>query len=141
MEMTKQQHDKLQKLYALCDVCKYQDCCMHSIKEQLCPEISGDMSAYVVPEGFSSFDAYATQIATNQIYDLLKDVRRLVMIAHSEDPYLSMCILPDPDFPGRIMFNNTHWELPEEKQINFHENVDNIPIPTNLQVVIRDSRR
>lgn len=140
--MTEQQHDKLQKLYALCDVCKYRHCCTSSIRDKLCPEISGDLDAYVIPEGFNSFDHYATSVATNQIYDLLKDIRRLVMIVHPEDPYLSMSILPkESALPGRIMFNNTHWELPEEKQINFHESVDDVPLPTSLQAVIRDSRR
>lgn len=140
--MTDEQHAKLQKLNALCNLCKYQGNCSRMIRDQLCPEISGDLDAYVLPEDCISFDHRATKAATQEIYLHLKAIRELMLLVCPEDPYLSMCILSeDSNLPGRIMFNNTHWELPEEKQINFHENVDDVPIPTNLQAVIRDSRR
>lgn len=131
--------DKLVILGAMCDICKYKDCCAAYVRERMCPSLTGDVDALQPPPGATDLEHYVTQVATEAIYGYLKKVRELVTLVHPEDPYLSMCILPkESDLPGRILFNNTYWELPEEKQINFHE-VD--PIPTNLQATIRDSRR
>ena len=44
-------------------------------------------------------------------------IRDLVMEYCPDDIYFNGTILSD----GRIYFNNTHWQLPEEQRINFPE--------------------
>lgn len=60
--------------------------------------------------------------ATKRIYSLMCEIRDTIrnLDPELEDPYLSLTIQSD----GAITFNNTYWELPEVKQINFHEELD-----------------
>lgn len=59
--------------------------------------------------------------ATKRIYCLMREIRDTIrnMDPEPDDPYLSLCILSD----GTISFI-TYWELPEEAQINFHEDFE-----------------
>lgn len=52
-----------------------------------------------------------------RIYNHMDAIRNLVMSYSPDDIYFSGTILSD----GRIYFNNSHWELPEEQRINFAE--------------------
>jgi len=52
-----------------------------------------------------------------QIYNLMGAIRTLVMAYSPDDIYFSGMIRSD----GRIYFNNTYWELPDEQRINFAE--------------------
>ena len=60
--------------------------------------------------------------ATNRIYCLMREIRDTIynMDPETDDPYLSLFIQID----GTIKFNNTYWDLPFEKQINFREDVE-----------------
>ena len=60
--------------------------------------------------------------ATQRIYTLMREIRDTIrnMDPELEVPYLSLTIQRN----GSITFNNTYWELPEHKQINFHEDID-----------------
>ena len=58
------------------------------------------------------------QEAINAIYKHMKAIRKIARDYCSEDDrYLSLLI----GRKGRISFNNTYWELPEDKQIEFWE--------------------
>ena len=60
--------------------------------------------------------------ATQKIYTLIREIRDTIqqLDPDAEDRYLSLAIHSD----GTISFNNTYWELPEDKQINFNEDLD-----------------
>lgn len=60
--------------------------------------------------------------ATRRIYCLMCEICDTIrnMDPETDDPYLSLCIHSD----GVISFNNTYWELPDEKQINFTEDFE-----------------
>lgn len=60
--------------------------------------------------------------ATQKIYTLMREIRDTIQQLDPDavDLYLSLAIHSD----GTISFNNTYWELPEEKQINFNEDLD-----------------
>lgn len=121
--MTEEQHKKLQDLYALCGVCAYQHNCNILSNHGKCPNVTGEYEIFKLPEGFINFDHYATKVATEEIYKHLKEIRKLVMLIHPEDPYLAMFVSTKDDStrPGTIRFNNAYWELPAEKKINFDE--------------------
>ena len=50
-----------------------------------------------------------------RIYNKLKEIRQILSENENEN-LLSMCIYKN----GDIAVNNTYWELPEEKQIDFY---------------------
>ena len=60
--------------------------------------------------------------ATQRIYTLMREIRDTMqqLDPDAEDHYLSCTIQSN----GAITFNNTYWELPEVKAINFHEELD-----------------
>ena len=60
--------------------------------------------------------------ATQRIYTLMREIRDTIqqLDPDAADLYLSLAICSN----GDIIFNNTYWELPEDKQINFNEERD-----------------
>ena len=123
--MTKEQHKKLQDLYALCGVCKYRNtCAVHSMRGK-CPNTTGELEAFELPKGYINFDHYATKVATEHIYECLREIRKLVMLVCPDNPYMAMFLLSnDSGNPGRISFNNEYWNLPRETRINFLEPIE-----------------
>lgn len=57
--------------------------------------------------------------ATKRIYNLMCEIRDTIrnLDPELEDLYLSLTIQSD----GAITFNNTYWDLPDDLQINYHE--------------------
>lgn len=123
--MTKEQHKKLQDLYALCGVCKYQNtCATHSIRGK-CPNTTGELEAFELPKGYINFDHFATKVATERIHWHLKEIRKLASLVSPDNSYMAMFLLSnDSGNPGRISFNNEYWNLPRESKINFLEPVE-----------------
>lgn len=124
--MTDEQHAKLQDLCALCNLCNYREICTEHCIRGNCPNTTGEYEAFKLPEDCIDFDHYATKVATERIYEHLKAIRKIVMMIHPENPYMVM-FLGAGKSNGRIMFNNTHWELPKEKKINFREPLEAWP--------------
>ena len=118
--MTEEQHAKLQKLSALCGLCNHRAVCAHPSIRGKCPNTTGEYEAFKLPEDCINFDHYATKVATERIYAYLKEIRKLVMLIHPENPYMVM-FLGSGKSNGRILFNNSYWDLPKEKKINFRE--------------------
>ena len=53
--------------------------------------------------------------AEQEILEHMEAIRDIMLGLEMEDPYLSLTITPE----GRIMFNNTYWELPASDGINY----------------------
>ena len=62
--------------------------------------------------------------ATKRIYSLMREIRDTMqqLDPDAEDRYLVLAIQSN----GSITFNNTYWDLPEDKAINFHEYLDDV---------------
>lgn len=55
--------------------------------------------------------------AERKIYEHMREIRRIHKGVCKSDDYLALCI----DQNGKISFNNSYWELPDEEQITFYE--------------------